>query len=165
MSAIKTEQELRDEFDILSIEERIEWALNTIRDKETFGLDQLNASLSRERRAKGVLLDCKKEIQQLKQQLESMTNKCAELNYDKNCLISDLNQSRENERQLKQQLESTQVELLGVTDKLKEAVEVISKVKFSSGFFIDDHNSKDAYLLASEFLAKYKSLENNVTEH
>lgn len=119
------------------------------------------------------------ELAKLKQQLESMTNKCAEINFDKNCLISDLNERgkdlfhirdhnkklADQNRELKQQLESTQVELLGVTDKLKEAVEVISKVKFSSGFFIDDHNSKDAYLSASEFLAKYKSLENNVTEN
>lgn len=57
-----TEQELRDEFDILSIEQKIEWALDTIRHKETFGMDELNASLSRERRAKGVLLDCKETI-------------------------------------------------------------------------------------------------------
>jgi len=103
-----TEQQLEKNINDLKIEEKIEWAVNTIRDKETFGLDQLNASLARERRAKGVLIDCRKEIQKIKQQLE-------------------------------------------------EAVSVIEKAKFSSGFFIDDHNSKDTYLSASEFLAKYRA--------
>ena len=68
----KTEQELRDEFDILSIEQKIEWALDTIRHKETFGMDELNASLSRERRAKGVLLDCKKTIEKQKKEIEEL---------------------------------------------------------------------------------------------
>ena len=40
----------------------INWAVNTIRDKEKFGRDELSASRARELRAKGVLLDCKKYI-------------------------------------------------------------------------------------------------------
>ena len=46
--------------------DRIEWALETKRDKPMFGLDELNAALSRERRLFGVLLDCKKEIDNLR---------------------------------------------------------------------------------------------------
>jgi hypothetical protein len=49
---------------------KIQWARNTINDKLMFGLDDLNASLSRERRAKGVLMDCEKEINKLEQQLK-----------------------------------------------------------------------------------------------
>ena len=42
--------------------DQIEWAINTIRDQVQFGLDPLSAAKARERRAKGVLLNCKKEI-------------------------------------------------------------------------------------------------------
>ena len=56
--------------------------------------------------------------QHLQQQLESITNKCAELNYDKNCLISDLNQSKENERKFKQQLEEKE-KLIVALDKTR----------------------------------------------
>lgn len=45
--------------------EKIEWALETKREKLMFGLDELNAALSRERRLFGVLLECKKEIERL----------------------------------------------------------------------------------------------------
>ena len=116
-----------------------------------------------------------KQIEQLKQQLESMTNKCAELNYDKNCLISDLNQSRENERQLKQQLESIEKENRGLKMmlnhvagvehvcedlevKLAEAVEVIHWYAMPS---INHHAYHDIMgtnlnIKAEQFLAKYR---------
>ena len=48
--------------EILSL---IDWAVNTIRDRELFGRDELGAALARERRAKSVLLDCKEEIEKL----------------------------------------------------------------------------------------------------
>lgn len=70
-----TDQELIDEFDILSIEQKIDWALDTIRHKESFGMDELSASLSRERRAKGVLLDCKETIEKQKKEIKDLKNK------------------------------------------------------------------------------------------
>jgi hypothetical protein len=56
-----------NELDILS---KIEWALETKRQKLTFGLDEKDAVYARERRLFGVLLDCKKEITSLKAELE-----------------------------------------------------------------------------------------------
>lgn len=47
----------------------IEWAINTIRNKERFGLDDYGAALARERRAKGVLIDAKEEIARLQKLL------------------------------------------------------------------------------------------------
>lgn len=52
----------------LSTLEKIEWALDTIRNKYNFGLPDVDAGISRERRAKGVLLDCKIEIIRLKRE-------------------------------------------------------------------------------------------------
>ena len=49
--------------DILTL---IDWAVDAIRSQETFGQDELTSARSRERRAKSVLLDCKKEIEQLR---------------------------------------------------------------------------------------------------
>lgn len=43
----------------------LEWAISTIREQLMFGLDELNAAKSRERRAKGVMLAAVKEIQSL----------------------------------------------------------------------------------------------------
>lgn len=50
----------------------IEWACDTIRNREKFGLDELNAARARERRAKGVLLDAKIEIENLQKQIEAL---------------------------------------------------------------------------------------------
>lgn len=49
--------------------EHIEWARQTIKDKEMFGLDPLNASFSRERRASGALLSAKQAIEELRKEL------------------------------------------------------------------------------------------------
>lgn len=49
--------------------EHIEWARQTIKDKEMFGLDPLNASFSRERRANGALLSAKQAIEELRKEL------------------------------------------------------------------------------------------------
>jgi hypothetical protein len=46
--------------------ETLEWAINTIRDKVMFGRDELGAALARESRAKGAMLDAKKEIEKLR---------------------------------------------------------------------------------------------------
>lgn len=55
----------------MEIIKSIDWAIDTIRDQLKFGLtdNPLAAAKRREARAKGVLLDCKKEIQSLKDQL------------------------------------------------------------------------------------------------
>lgn len=45
--------------------ERIDWTIDTIRNQEKFGLDDLNAALSRERRAKATLIETKKKLKQL----------------------------------------------------------------------------------------------------
>lgn len=50
--------------------ETIEWGLDTSRNKLMFGLDELNAAKSRERRLKGILLDCKNSFKELEQQLK-----------------------------------------------------------------------------------------------
>jgi hypothetical protein len=46
--------------------EHLEWAINTIRDKLMFGMDELGAARSRESRAKGAMLEAKKEIVRLR---------------------------------------------------------------------------------------------------
>lgn len=57
----------------LDIIETIDWAMNTIRDRVMFGLDDLNAAYSRERRAKGALGDAKKVILQLQKKNKELT--------------------------------------------------------------------------------------------
>lgn len=49
-----------------NILDSIDWAVDTIRSKLDFGLDALTAADHRERRAKQVLLECKKEITRLR---------------------------------------------------------------------------------------------------
>lgn len=53
----------------------IEWAVDTIRCKERFGLSELQAAYNRERRAKGVLRDCKKEIEKLTKENAGLRSK------------------------------------------------------------------------------------------
>lgn len=58
---VKTQCELETELThikskLLEVNEELLWAINTIRNKETFGLPDLEAAKSRERRAKGVML-------------------------------------------------------------------------------------------------------------
>lgn len=48
----------------------IDWARETINEKLMFGQDEPSAGFSRERRACGVLLECKKFIEQLKEELK-----------------------------------------------------------------------------------------------
>lgn len=48
----------------------LDWAIDTIREKVMFGRDELGAALSRELRAKGVMLGAKKYILQLEEELE-----------------------------------------------------------------------------------------------
>lgn len=57
--------------------EAIEWARNTIKDRLKFGLDDLNAARSRERRASGVLISCKHEIIRLQGQV-GILKECVE---------------------------------------------------------------------------------------
>lgn len=59
----------------MSINEKISWARNTIESRLLFGLDELGAALTRERRANGVLMDCENHIQAL----ESQNKKLVEL--------------------------------------------------------------------------------------
>lgn len=54
----------------INILDKIEWAIQTIRDQLLFGIDEFGAAKVREIRAKGVLLDCKEEITRLKKALE-----------------------------------------------------------------------------------------------
>ncbi|NBX97518.1 hypothetical protein EBQ81_01460 [bacterium] len=49
----------------------LNWAINTIRDKVMFGRDELGASLAREARAKGVMIDAIKYIEELHEVIES----------------------------------------------------------------------------------------------
>ena len=58
---MKTQFELETELThikskLLEVNEELLWAINTIRNEETFGLPDLAAAKSRERRAKGVML-------------------------------------------------------------------------------------------------------------
>lgn len=50
----------------------IEWAIDTVRDQLMFGLDPLSAAKSRERRAKGVLLDCKQKFKSIDEELSTI---------------------------------------------------------------------------------------------
>ena len=50
--------------------ESLEWALNTIRDKLQFGLDESQAIVCRERRIKGVLIDALEEVKEMEEELE-----------------------------------------------------------------------------------------------
>ena len=51
----------------------IYWVINTISERESFGLDPLNAALARERRARGVLIDCKGEIRRLQNKIKELS--------------------------------------------------------------------------------------------
>jgi len=53
----------------LDIVKTLNWAIDTIRDKQMFGQDELGAALSRERRAKGAMIGAVKEIESLKSAL------------------------------------------------------------------------------------------------
>lgn len=48
----------------------LKWAINTIRDKVMFGRDELGAALAREMRAKGVMIDAVKYIEELHEVIE-----------------------------------------------------------------------------------------------
>lgn len=63
------DQRVRGE-DMKDILSKIDWAIDTIRDQLKFGLSDLDAVLSRERRAKGVLIEAKEEITALKEELK-----------------------------------------------------------------------------------------------
>ena len=52
--------------------EHIDWAIETIRERVMFGLDALSAALSRERRAKGALLEAKKHIIELEKEIANL---------------------------------------------------------------------------------------------
>jgi len=54
----------------MDIIKHIEWACDTIRHKDRFGLPDLQAAYSRERRAKGALLEARKEIIKLREELK-----------------------------------------------------------------------------------------------
>lgn len=51
--------------------ENIDWAVDTIRNQDKFGLDELEACKARERRAKGVLIDVKKHIIKLMNEIDN----------------------------------------------------------------------------------------------
>lgn len=44
------------------VTENLQWAMDTITYNQSFGLDALGASLSRERRAYGVMMDAIKDL-------------------------------------------------------------------------------------------------------
>lgn len=81
--------------------EKLQWAIDTIRNQEMFGRDELGASLAREKRAKGVMLDTikfieeqmAKEIQETKQMLETQNSAEQSVIY---CEINEL--QKENTR-------------------------------------------------------------------
>ena len=52
--------------------EMIEWAKNTIAEKDMFGMDEINAGRYGELRARGVLSECKKEIESLRKDREKL---------------------------------------------------------------------------------------------
>jgi hypothetical protein len=49
----------------------LNWAINTIRDKVMFGRDELGAALAREMRAKGVMIDAVKYIEELHEEQQA----------------------------------------------------------------------------------------------
>jgi hypothetical protein len=82
----------------------LNWAINTIRDRLMFGRDELGAALARETRAKGVMIDAVKYIEQLerenkiiKEELLSTKVFCESLRYSKpdgqdiQMIIDDIN--------------------------------------------------------------------------
>jgi glutaredoxin 2 len=79
--------------------EKLQWAIDTIRNQEMFGRDELGASLAREKRAKGVMLDTikfieeqmAKEIQETKQMLETQNSAEQSVIY---CEINELQNSK-----------------------------------------------------------------------
>lgn len=58
---------------------KIMWAINTIRDQLQFGLDPLSAAKARERRAKGVLLDCHKKLESFQSENSELKSENQEL--------------------------------------------------------------------------------------
>ena len=52
--------------------DHLEWAINTIREKLTFGMDELSAARSREHRAKGAMIAAKKELEALRLENERL---------------------------------------------------------------------------------------------
>lgn len=50
--------------------EKLEWALMTLRDKLTFGMNESEAVYRRESRCKGVLVDAIKEVEALEEKLK-----------------------------------------------------------------------------------------------
>mgnify|MGYP000029424415 CR=1 FL=1 len=65
--------------------DEIEWAVDTIRDRLMFGMEEapLQAAYFREKRAKGILIDCKKEIEKLRSELNKYQQHSEILNYIK----------------------------------------------------------------------------------
>lgn len=60
--------------------EILSWAINTIRDQLMFGLPELQASRSRERRAKGAMIGARRYIVNIENYIESIKeNKTGEL--------------------------------------------------------------------------------------
>ena len=49
---------------------KLEWAIDTIREQVMFGMDDLGAAKSRERRAKGVMIDACEYIKDLEAQIK-----------------------------------------------------------------------------------------------
>ena len=78
----------------------LNWAINTIKDKLTFGRDELGAAIARETRAKGVMVEAVKYIEQLEKENKIMKEelcnerkcieKCGdfETSYDDLCFMS-----------------------------------------------------------------------------
>jgi hypothetical protein len=57
----------------MKIKDKLLWAIDTIRDKLMFGRDELGASLARESRAKGVMIEAISEIEKLEKKLQEAT--------------------------------------------------------------------------------------------
>lgn len=57
-----------------NISEKLEWALMTLKDKLTFGMDESQAVYRREARVRGVLVDAVKEVKRLEERCSTVVN-------------------------------------------------------------------------------------------
>jgi len=72
LSMVKESEEILGDDDSSAMEEKLMWAINTIRDRLLFGRDELGAALARELRAKGVMLDAVKTFRAMDKENEEL---------------------------------------------------------------------------------------------
>lgn len=63
----------------MTLQEKLEWALMTLREKLTFGMDESEAIKRRESRVKGVLLEAVKELPLIVKENQEMKDALSEL--------------------------------------------------------------------------------------